>query len=148
MKLEYQVCSLELSKRLKELGVKQESQFYWLQYSEWNLHFRGKYVQEYYSDCLSAFTVAELGYMLPNSIRVDGKEPFDTYTMYTTKFYSVNFEMKKTNNFVVNYQCDTTELDGFGSRKLTQNFYDPNEANARAMMLIYLIENKIIEAPK
>ena len=29
MKLEDQVCSLELSKRLKELGVKQDSLWYW-----------------------------------------------------------------------------------------------------------------------
>jgi len=29
MKLEDQVCSLELAKRLKELGVEQESLFYW-----------------------------------------------------------------------------------------------------------------------
>jgi hypothetical protein len=29
--LEKQVCNLEPSKRLKELGVKQESEFYWMQ---------------------------------------------------------------------------------------------------------------------
>ena len=30
MKLQNQVCSLELSKKLKELGVKQESLWYWI----------------------------------------------------------------------------------------------------------------------
>ena len=30
MNIEEQVCSLELSKRLKELGGKQESLFYWI----------------------------------------------------------------------------------------------------------------------
>jgi hypothetical protein len=30
MKLEEQVCSLDLAKRLKELGVKQESHWYWI----------------------------------------------------------------------------------------------------------------------
>jgi len=29
MKIEEQVCALELAKRIKELGVKQESRFYW-----------------------------------------------------------------------------------------------------------------------
>ena len=33
MKLEDQVCSLELAKKLKELGVKQDSLFYWNLYS-------------------------------------------------------------------------------------------------------------------
>lgn len=31
MKLEDQVCSLELAKRLKELGVQQNNVFYWVQ---------------------------------------------------------------------------------------------------------------------
>lgn len=60
MKLEDQVVSLELAKKLRELGVKQESAFYWDSDSEmqqWSVRrYRGFY---------SAFTVAELGEMLP-----------------------------------------------------------------------------------
>lgn len=39
MKLEDQVCSLELAKRLKELGVSQLSLCYWWQYDKdsWDL---------------------------------------------------------------------------------------------------------------
>src|ERR1035437_2783851 len=70
MDLEDQVCSLELAKRLKELGVKQESLFSWSEWKpfhlkwkyEWTLepgggHVRGK---------VAAFTTAELGDMLPD----------------------------------------------------------------------------------
>lgn len=66
MKIENQVCTLEQAKRLKELGVAQDSLFYhWLDYDgykhacvrmeKWN---NGRQ-----PDC-SAFTVAELGVML------------------------------------------------------------------------------------
>ena len=61
MELSKQVCSLELSKRLKELGVKQESLFVYDEGSDrviflLNEKQRGKDV--------SAFTVAELCNML------------------------------------------------------------------------------------
>lgn len=65
MELEKQVCSLELAKRLKKLGAKQESVFYWVDYkSAWCL--REKAIQP--QDC-SAFTVAELGDMLPKLLK-------------------------------------------------------------------------------
>ena len=58
MKLENQVCSLELAKKLKELGVKQESLFWWCK------DFKGRVVQPHKHNCLgggiSAFTVIEL----------------------------------------------------------------------------------------
>lgn len=68
MKLEHQVASLELSKKLKDLGVKQESYFYW-----WNSAqepFDAGWIvtaQEHIIDVgilcrqkVAAFTVAEL----------------------------------------------------------------------------------------
>ncbi len=69
MKLEDQVCSLELAKRLKELGVKQEYQAhdgYWVKLSsgEWKLMFLDEGedapTQTGFEHC-RAFTVAEPG---------------------------------------------------------------------------------------
>lgn len=116
MKLEDQVCSLELAKSLKSLGVKQESLFWWI---KWNEHY-GMHV-EYRPNFVakdmgkySTFTVAELGEMLPaNEIH-----------------YSID-----GNQWCVLYGNDL--MDGHGE-------FADTEADARAKMLIYLIENKLI----
>lgn len=77
MKIEKQVCSLELAKKLKELGVEQESLFYW-----WGNREKTEIIIAYRGDLwewsipigvkengyCSAFTVAELGDMLPSEI--------------------------------------------------------------------------------
>lgn len=61
MNLEQQVSSLELSKTLKNLGVRQESAFYWFRMNE---YFVWKLIQmpeqPEPGDYFSAFTVAEL----------------------------------------------------------------------------------------
>lgn len=82
MELEKQVCSRELAKRLKELGFKQESLFYWAQgltiypnapfaNSKWRNG--GKTPLYGYS----AFTVAELGEILP--LEINGTYYFTTH---------------------------------------------------------------------
>jgi hypothetical protein len=78
MLLEYQVVSLELAKKLKELGVKQESLFYWVHANgdgigSWDqtipiISYIPK-IENYHLTIASAFTVAELGEMLPNGIQ-------------------------------------------------------------------------------
>jgi hypothetical protein len=69
MKLEYQVCSLELAKRLKELGVKQESEFQWVNNDPSRTDalaiyvYHNDFIQEHGAESsvvCSAFTVAEL----------------------------------------------------------------------------------------
>lgn len=74
MKLEDQVCNLELAKRLKELGVKQESAFYWGCRDGQNINLFSLDtvldwgLEETFEPCdqdVSAFTVAELGEILP-----------------------------------------------------------------------------------
>lgn len=120
MKLEQQVCSLELAKRLKELGVKQDSEFYWYKSTNDKQEIRHRKSENSFEHCIenflnigiivSAFTVAELGEMLPAWSR-----------SYNTGEY---------------WDCDC-KPHGF---HLTAD----TEADARAAILIYLLENKLI----
>ena len=80
MKLENQLTNLKLSQKLKELGVKQKSQFYWTNLEwerreednfaitsgkvEWHLENSKVENKEYKDNYYSAFTCAELGEML------------------------------------------------------------------------------------
>src|SRR5436853_6300896 len=94
MDLEKQVVSLDLAKRLKELGVKQESLFYWIKHRQtaWpepQLWFTGeihRYNEEspnaFKIDILSStFTVAELGEMLPSDFH-----PYTSFDGETTEY--------------------------------------------------------------
>lgn len=126
MKIEDQVCSLEYAKRLKELGVKQESIFYLNSNEE--IGFCYDFIKlRYYS----SFTVSELGEMLPS---------FFKHEKIMNIIYVVKFSKSlKTNGYVVQYKP---------SRKVKAGLlhsYDVKEADARAKMLIHLIENKLIE---
>lgn len=124
MKLIDQVCSLELSMRLKELGVKQSSLFCWseapsLKKSEyWRIYYKG--TNEIHSELdYSAFTIAELGEMLP-----DWSE-----------------SRKRAHQ---DWTCTVRDKN---SDKNWHSFSE-SEANARAKMLIYLLENKLIGIPE
>lgn len=167
MNLEDQVTSLELSKKLCYLGVKQQSLFYWcvpknefkeahkkynniLLYMfeaedytpvidiENNLYVGGcgccqehKEAKEKYS----AFTVAELGEMLPFNI------------ILPNEYGPYYLEMKKYDyGFFLIYKMSTTDYDYKYFWESEQK--DNREANARAKMLIHLIENNLIEVPK
>jgi hypothetical protein len=70
MNLQDQVASLDLCKKLKELGIKQESLFYWFEFHSHNYLYCRQYeysenVKLDIENGYSAFTVAELGEMLP-----------------------------------------------------------------------------------
>ena len=67
MKLEQQVTSLEISKRLKELGVKQNALFYWHVWDDESAGLQKMETEDLgdtHGNSVSAFTVAELGEML------------------------------------------------------------------------------------
>lgn len=130
MKLENQVVSLELSRKLKELGVKQESLFYWhprldganRPYIVPASHRNGTSPNK---DFIPAFTVAELGEMLK------------------ARYFTVQHSWKEAGKWRCHYRHLETgeviiEREGL-------KFEAKTEADARAAMLIYLIENKLVD---
>lgn len=130
MTLEQQVTSLKLSKRLKELGVEQESLFSWVKPKEaknwvcW--YYRelcSKEVKNW--DDVSAFTVAELGEMFNFHLSLQKGE----------KHWYVRFWWGDYPDLLKNMGGDRTNWYETG---------DKNPANALAQMLIYLLENKLI----
>lgn len=153
MKLEDQVTSLDISNFLSQLGVKQTSIFVWEYFNE-NC-YAVKYKPFAVVSCqfnkyklFAAFTPSELGLLLPNWITTKENKPFNNYRININKFNSVDSEDSITNNYIVNYECDSTKLNGEDAwlrRRLTNNIYDTNLANAMGKMLIYLLENGLIK---
>lgn len=140
--LDKQVVSLPIAKKLKELGCKQKSSFFWVRgfrrernakagkwiYIEdenyylcpkegWQLHY-----EKHRCHHVSAYTVAELGEMLPKEVR-------GNYLQICRSF---------DDGWFVGYG-DHMNLNGF---KVEDG---KTEADARGKMLIYLLENKIVD---
>jgi hypothetical protein len=132
MELSKQVCSLELSKRLKELGVKQESHFIWSEISSpetlWCVNaYENKYSYDT-APWYAAFTVAELHMLLPAGITfLRGRDGF-----------SCQMGLFRQYSQISGSQEPEKWLKARGS------FNYRSEADAAARMLIYLVENKLI----
>lgn len=124
MKLEEQVVSLELAKKLKELGVKQNSLHYW-QYVYAHKSYELDNGDEDPAMTYSAFTVAELGEMLHKSKYAVIKQ-FDGGCYF----------FKQHENTTLEYGMIAGR--GFAPKK--------TEADARAKMLIYLLEHNLINS--
>jgi len=125
MRLEDQVCSLELAKELKGLGVKQESAFYWMLSNidgQWKLTDTVFYekttmllIKEQQERIVSAFTVGELGEILKN---------YESWSFYLRNQWCCN--------------------EG-GGHLGTWREYASTEADARAKMLIHLIKTGVVK---
>lgn len=120
MNLQSQVASLDLSRKLKELGIKQESLFWWSichdcekEYPAGSVIWALDYGKQH-GENISAFTASELYVLIP----------------------------AKHCNFYKNESGYVFSLFG------EPNTYDVNLANCIAKMLIHLIENGLIEVPK
>lgn len=124
MNIEQQVCSLELSKRLHELGVKSDSIFVHIIEEGGNhriicLLQEFKHLQIRYVETYNAYTAGELGLILP-----DG-----------------HYSMKHEHEFTV--WDDAIASDA--ALRLVRATQSKSEADCRAKALIWLIENGYVK---
>lgn len=163
MKLEDQVISLELAKKLKELGVKQDSLFYLAAYEnpldkvfkesdvpdyDWRCDiYNSHYIKD--SDYrYSAFTAAELFEILPPRIDINNKSY--RLTNYKSFYVDSNENLKIYDYYCILYSPTDFKVKLYDDYlfSLYPSLYqesDRNLSNACAKILIYLIENKLIE---
>ncbi len=153
MNIEQHVTSLEISKKLKELGVKQESVFtYWATEIEedgltWWYVFekeprKGKRMRELCDkQPISAFLASELGELLLG---------FPYPATYETMFFEggfVYFKISFTRHYGGRYPKTRMELQRKLSEielRMLEERDTLTEADARGKMLIYLLENKLL----
>lgn len=133
MDISKQVCTLEQAKRLNELGVVQGKSIFYYDCGggTCRLCFADKNEGDGYYEalsCYSAFTGAELGVMLPN--KHGHCETRSYYDDHIGGWFS-DYRVIKTDGPHIDWSL-AAETEG------------DTEAEARAALVIHLIENKII----
>lgn len=155
MKLEHQVVPLKMAKRLKELGVAQESLLKWIYPADPQMisttygvyhHEQAKDIvddnegDESDSEASAAFTVAELGVMLPDGSEVKsskgGVAQFNTFRSIHESAGWVCY---------ADYSSPSGITDeGFEAFQVWKQRFCKTESEARSAMLIHLLETGLI----
>lgn len=126
MSIEKQVTNPTISKRLKEMLVRQSSYFFWVDGALWDETMQSDYespMTPSRDKWVSAFTVAELGEMLPRYTKCWQWHDLD----------KVDDKGKEGKPY---WNCEHEEFRA----QETAN----TEADARGKMLIYLLEKELI----
>jgi len=159
MNIEDILTSLELSKRLEEIGFNKDSLFYWVNGSitydydgcaeinddgQWNIWkeftkpdksdytLKSEPVEDIENKIINAYTASELGEILPKNF------------YYEKERYTIQYGWDGARTDPV-WKIRLEHWLENGGRKDIEIFTDKSEANLRAKMLIYLIENNLIE---
>ena len=141
MTLDKLVTSLELSKELKELGVKQDSLFYWVNFDkeyeiydgvrDWN-YVRTKYRivdKEFISTYLEQSKLPQYERCNKNTNRIyPAPTSGELGEIINCTFHTIKENNNKWSVFVTGHP----------------SFQDKSEANASALCLIYLLKNNLI----
>lgn len=141
--IEKHVTNFEISRRLSELGVKKESIFYWRDndgYEEGSdfllVSHINKSITIWYA---SAYTASELLEMLPTEVMLNPYSDKEHYEVFYIDF-------GKINQSCGGYYCSCREKSGVILEGM--DYMEEYLQNALAKMLIYLIENGIVEVGK
>lgn len=135
MRLEDQVISLDIAKKLKEIGLKQESYYVWRYYQneiELTTLKAVKIFNKYSHDSYPAYTLSELLDILPSTIYTNEDEehlsPDTSYQLWVVKVNDIE------NPYVVSYYSNKDHN--------SDDWQQENDTlpNCLAKMLIYLIE--------
>ncbi len=143
MEFKKQVCSLRLSKKLKKLGVKQKSLWWWigkeLMISQAITEYANDANESFYQGCgccsgwldneekvYSTFTVAELGEILPIDC-----------------CYTIKKDLDEGGESI--WECNYIYYAGNDKGDEVEVFLASTEADARAKCLVYLLEHNIIK---
>ncbi len=131
MENEQQLIGLEYARKLEKLGVKQVSIWYWRKHKDissagigWRLELRFSTPDSLIEESYSAFTVAELGEMLPQHWKDNNG-------------YMLTIVKDENNDWFIGYM----NADGIGIGNIS--FTEKNFANAMAKLKIYLLENNL-----
>lgn len=130
MNIEQQVCSLGLAKKLKSLGVPQNSLWFWTDCNiKPNVELWDRGYGHIGNKIASAFTTSELGELLPKYL--DKEE-----------YIILSLDFPHTADGWVVYYSDTVNDKECGECEAK------TEADARAKLLIWLLENNYIKFEK
>jgi hypothetical protein len=126
MKIENQVCSLEQAIKFKQLGVHQGSFFAYISEGELlSKHSPNLDLMAIATDFTAAYTVAELGEMLPDYLVID------SYRMHP------RFHKQEQHNSPALWTARYGKPEDLD----IPDFDAKNEAQCRAAMLIHLLES-------
>jgi hypothetical protein len=134
MRIEDQVVSLELAKKLKELGVKQESYFYWVNYNSnkslqfWHIRNSEKLREEVFN----------------NLKDVNYKNPESEFSRLMTEYYGRPEFFSALTVSELGEKIKWKELHIFGSPDEFDDMLtnEITQADFYAKVLIYILENK------
>jgi hypothetical protein len=138
MTIQQQVCTLEQAKRLSQLGIRQGlSVFFYDTYVDnqrlvMNSTPEDGYLPDPDNTCFSAFTVAELGVMLPENIncfKSNGKFEVSAHKWQ----YPVKQIQEGFNFFVVKGDTEAECKSAMLITLLKQNLITADEVNARLL---------------